>query len=247
MDWVTDFYQKQGELCGVYSTAVSDYNRDKVAMIARLSGEGRKRILELGAGGGQNAVAAGELGHEVVAVELVESSATHGQKLSADSPNVRVLQGDFYTVTFDEPFDLVCYWDGFGVGSDDDQRRLLRRIAGWLRPGGSALLDIYTPWYAASSDGRGWKIGAAERRYGFDAEGCRWLDSWWPHDAPDQVVTQSLRCYSPADLRLLLAGTGLELAGMQSGGALDWESGRYETSVELGRAMFYTAHLLIAH
>jgi len=44
-----------------------------------------------------------------------------------------------YDVDIGGPFDAVCYWDGFGIGDDQDQRRLLRRIAGWLAPDGRAL------------------------------------------------------------------------------------------------------------
>ncbi|GAB7051292.1 hypothetical protein [Catenuloplanes indicus] len=36
--------------------------------------------------------------------------------------------------------------------------------------------------------------------------------------APDRKVTQRLRCYSPADLALLLEGTGLRLDGILLGG-----------------------------
>lgn len=32
-------------------------------------------------------------------------------------------------------------------------------IAGWLAPTGSALIEIGTPWYPASVDGRGWQVG----------------------------------------------------------------------------------------
>lgn len=61
--------------------------------------------------------------------------------------------GDFSEIGPPSPFDVVSYFDGFGVGTDDDQRRLLRRITGWLSSGGCALIDIYNPYHFARIDG----------------------------------------------------------------------------------------------
>jgi hypothetical protein len=77
----------------------------------------------------------------------------------------------------------------------------------------------------------------AARRYSFDPDGCRLLDTWWPEDDESRAVTQSLRCYRPTDRRLLLAGTGLALSGLEAGGAVDDKDFSWEPRVELGRAM----------
>ena len=177
-----------------------------------------RRVLELGAGGGQNAAAAADAGYDVIAVELVPASVAHARNLAqaTRTGTLVVHKADFYTIDLEGPFDVVCYWDGFGVGSDADQRRLLRRIATWLAPDGHALIDISTPWYWAHAAGQEMQVGHAMRRYDFDADACRLLDTWWPVDDPDQRVTQYLRCYSPADLRLLLEGSGLRLAGCRA-------------------------------
>lgn len=246
MTWAEEFYRSQFAWQGIYSGEPGDEHREKVGAVERLAGPGPKRILELGPGGGQNAAAAADLGHTVVAVELVPELAAHAAGLAAARPGMRVINASFYEVALDGPFDVVAYWDGFGVGEDADQRRLLRRIAGWLAPGGCALIDIYTPWYWAAADGVEMRWEGAGRRYGFDADGCRMLDIWWPAGDEARAVTQSLRCYSPADLRLLLEGTGLELAGLEPGGAVDYEEFRWEPRVELARAMQYTAGLVRA-
>lgn len=243
MDWAFEFYTKQNQWSGVYEEPINEGHRQKAAWVEEFTGAGPKRVLELGAGGGQVAAAMAELGHAVVAVELTPALAAHAQTL-ATTPMVgqlTVLQADFYTVALTDQFDVVCYYDGFGIGSDADQRRLLKRIAGWLTPTGSALIEIATPWYAASIAGRGWRVGQAERRYNFDADGCRWLDTWWPIDRPEQAVQQSLRCYSPADLRLLLESTGLQLQQIKPGGTVDWEQGKWLPVAPLGKAMNYVA------
>lgn len=246
MDWAREFYEKQNRWSGVYEEAISTTNREKAALIAEYSGTGSKRVLELGAGGGQASVAMAMLGHTVVAVELVPMFANQIETLASShgvADKVTVHNTDFYTVALTGQFDVVCYWDGFGIGEDADQRRLLQRISEWLLPTGCALIEIGTPWYAASVDGRGWEVGDAERRYSFDAEGCRWNDTWWPKGKPEKAITQSLRSYSPADLRLLLAETGLKLQSVKSGGVFDWKERIWHPQVPLGRAMNYVAEL----
>jgi SAM-dependent methyltransferase len=245
MDWALEFYTKQNQWSGVYEEPINEGHRQKAAWIAAFTGAGAKRILELGAGGGQVAAAMADLGHKVVAVEQAPTLAAHAQKLAAALPagQLAVWQADFYTVALAGQFDVVCYYDGFGIGSDADQRRLLKRIAGWLTPSGNALIEVSTPWYAAAVDGRGWTVGQAERRYNFDADGCRWLDTWWPIGQPEQQVQQSLRCYSPADLRLLLEPTGLHLTHVKPGGTMDWAQGKWLPAVPLGKSMNYVAQL----
>ena len=139
-------------------------------------------------------------------------------------------------------YDIICYWDGFGIGEDADQKRLLERIQNWLKPKGSILIDIYTPWYAVSTVGKGWKVGKAQREYGFDPQGSRWLDTWTPIDTDSDPVTQSLRCYSPADLQLLLAGIPLEIVKIKSGpGPL--KDGSWSNHAPLLNSLSYTAQL----
>jgi len=248
MDWALEFYTKQNQWSGVYEEAINAGHRLKAAWLAELTGPGQKRILELGVGGGQVAAAMAELGHEVVAVEQAPTLAAHAQTLAGveRAGTLTVVQGSFYEVVLDDLFDVVCYYDGFGIGTDADQRRLLKRIAGWLAPTGCALIEIGTPWYAASVDGRGWTVGQAERRYNFDADGCRWLDTWWPLGQPEQALQQSLRCYSPADLRMLLESTGLHLTHVKPGGTMDWEQGKWLPVVPLGKALSYLAQLVLA-
>jgi hypothetical protein len=164
MDWVADFCTRQDEPGGVYSGGVTDERRAQVTAIARLAGPGPKRFLELGGGGGQS-VAAANLGHAVVAVELVPAAA-HARSLAAARPEGRltVVEGHFCAVEPKGPFDVVRDGDGFGVGGDADQRRLPRRVAAWPDRGGRALLDVDTPWYRAPAAGREIWWQAAARR-----------------------------------------------------------------------------------
>jgi SAM-dependent methyltransferase len=245
MNWVFDFYQRQDEWSDAYSGDIGETDHERAATIARHISAGTHRVLELGAGGGQTAAATAAAGHHVTAVEIVPSAATHAQQLAEQdySGSLRVVNASFYDVELTGRFDVVCYWDGFGVGTDDNQRQLLHRIASWLEPHGCALIDIYAPWYWARVAGREMQIGEIMRRYGFDAEGCHMTDTWWPKTDPQQAATQSLRCYSPADLRLLLAGTGLVIRNIEPGGAVDYQAKTYTPHVPLEQAMQYLVTL----
>jgi SAM-dependent methyltransferase len=244
--WARDFYAKQDEWAGVSRDPVTDMHRRNADLVHCLAGGKIGKVLELGAGGGQNAAALADLGYSVTAIELVPSVAQNALELAARprKGRLRVIVGDFYEVEVPGPFDIVCYWDGFGVGSDDDQRRLLARIAGWLTPQGFALLETYTPWYWAKVSGRETEFGGVARRYGFDAEGSRMLDTWWPIGREQEAVTQSLRCYSPADLRLLLEGTRLALDAVEPRGAYDPVQDRFVADAPLGESMQYLAKLV---
>lgn len=246
VEWVESFYTRQyGWIADHYLGDVDDHHRDLAATTARLAGPPPRRLLELGAGGGQNAAAAAELGFDVVAVELLPVATEHARALAARprTGTLAVVEGDFYAVDVAGDFDVVCYWDGFGIGSDADQRRLLQRVHSWLRPDGKALIEVYTPWYWARAAGRTRTFGEAEQRYDFDAVGNRMLDRWWPADDPDSAVEQSLRCYAPADLTLLLEGTGLVLTSVEPLGTVDEATGQYVPEAPLVRAMSYIAVL----
>jgi SAM-dependent methyltransferase len=250
MDWAPEFYDLQQRLGDVYSGPVLAHHRtDAAELVARL--KHGDQLLELGAGGGQCALALAELGCQVTAIEYQPSAVAHAQALldsAAPAGSLTLHAADFYTLQLVGTFDAVCYWDGFGIGTDADQRRLLRRIRDWLNPGGVVLMDIFTPWYWAEvagarhegtdAQGSGWV-----REYAFDGQGSRMLDTWWAQSAPERRLTQSLRCYSPAGLELLLEGTGLRLDEVVSGGRFDQGSRMYTQHAPLRRAMTYRAWL----
>ena len=243
MHWSDTFYARQAAEAGVNT---ADIHLSSHTLAARVTAHlgGPSRLLELGSGGGQFAVAASLLGHDVTAIERVPLLVSHGRSLALNyQVHPDIQQQDFFTVNLpDAHYGAVCCWDTFGIGEDDDQRHLLTRIAGWLSPKGRVYLDIFTPWYWAQAAGNAPQLPGFTRDYGFDADGCRMLDTYVPDDGSESF-TQSLRCYSPADLRLLLEGTGLQLADLWTGGSYDVQAGRWMPEVALGRAMSYTAIL----
>ena len=159
LGWVKPYYTCAGEYWA--PTGIEDVRLTRAATVTRLCGRGAKRVLELGAGTGEAAAATADAGHSVVAIEFSPTRAPNIELLSRESRSgsLQALEADFYTVTLDGGFDVVCYWDGFGVGADADQRRLLRRISHeWLAPGGVALIDIFSPFRWIREVGKIWNL-----------------------------------------------------------------------------------------
>lgn len=255
MDWVEPFYRLQGEWADLYSGNVSQESRDRAALLRQQVPDGGF-LLELGAGGGEAAAAAAIDGWQVTAVELVGRAAANARRLAADleraqaSGSLSVLEADMYDVEL-EPgaFDAVSYWDGFGVGSDSDQSRLLRRVRGWLSPAGVALIDVYNPLHWAGAHGRrfvfdsGGDGASYESVYSYDARGGRMVNRWAPVDGSHPPIEQSLRCYAPADLELVLRDTGLRLVDVVPGGTLRRDPPQWVEKASLVEAMTWLAVL----
>jgi SAM-dependent methyltransferase len=246
VDWVRGFYERQYTWADWRLRWASlDLERPgivaHVATVERMAGPGTKRILELGAGTGQTAAALAHAGHDVVAVDLLEELTENALELGRSFAvgSFQAVAADFYEIELDERFDVVGYFDGFGIGTDEDQRRLLRRVVTWLQPDGCALIDVFSPLYFAKSAGsRDEYPPGVWYLEGFDAETSRMTEQMWRVGLESDIATQSLRCYSPADLRLLLDGTGLALQTFEP-----YSDEGYDHTCPLEEAMLYLAKL----
>ncbi|MBN1146563.1 MAG: class I SAM-dependent methyltransferase [Anaerolineales bacterium] len=254
-DWVKEFYAQADTWWGADPGAYLYPTR--IRTFERLCGQEPKRILELGAGSGGFAAALADVGHSVVAVEL-SPAIRHALEL-AKAPregSLTSLEADFYTVVLEGRFDVVCCWECFGIGSDADQRRLLKRIArDWLAPGGCALLEVYSPFRATREagsetllpplEGVPGSVEMIERCY-FDPVQSRWIDEWQPTAEPERALAQAIRCYTPADLLLLLEGIGLALKRVEvDGQQVDFASNVITISGPMLEAYSYLAVLVL--
>jgi len=167
----------------------------------------------------------------VVWVEIsdrIHFADQHQQAVAAlaTAGSLDFIRGDFTTTVCEEPFDVITYWNGFGIGTDLDQRQLLDRIAGWLQPDGHLVMDVFNPaqwtlWvgdlsHRDAAPELGYPYSVTEHT-DYDPVTARFIDTWHRDDTHAEI-TQSQRCYSPADLALLVEPTRLELLTIELDG-----------------------------
>ncbi|MEZ0110099.1 SAM-dependent methyltransferase [Catenulispora sp. EB89] len=224
MDWSRDFYSTTGRWWGPAESGVTERDHERVALVRTASAATSEAttMLELGCGYGSTAALAARSGFQVLGIDISDRLQFARRYLDEAAPGtLGFAYADFYRFAARRRFDVICYWNGFGIGTDADQRVLLRRIAQeWLAPGGVALIDVANPlawsrWageveHKAARPQDGYRYALTER-IDFDPIGCRYIDTWWEQDHPERAHTQTGRCYTPADFELLLAGTGLTL------------------------------------
>ena len=233
---VKEFYKKQFEMLNYDINAESGL--EQVAKeVQEQVGYPFQTMLELGAGNGGFARAMSNLHVRMTTVELVSELVSFAKEHS--SSDIAIHCGDFYQINFEEKFDVVSYLDGFGVGTDDEQLFLLKRIKDWMKDDGCALIDIYQPLYWKKASGQEMPIGSAMRKYEYDSENDRMLDHWWETVSSNDTVTQSLRCYTVDEISNLCVEVGLSIVEVFPGGAFDFEQWKYRELASLNECLSY--------
>lgn len=230
MKWADKFYSTTGTWWGPAEQKITQRDYDRAETIKRLV-PSAKKILELGSSYGNTASACAEKGLDVTGIELsdrIDFANQYEQKTYSGS--LKFIKGSFYDIKLSDKFDAICYWNGLGIGTDTDQRDLLKRIADeWLKPDGFALIDVQNPftWLKWAEEkesinkkarpGVGYNFNISEK-IEFDVLNNRFIDTWWQTEKPEEKISQDLRCYSPNDLILLLESTGLKLKSIEVDG-----------------------------
>jgi len=174
------------------------------------------RVLELGAGDGDVAVALAKLGHEVTAIEQSPHRIEKAKRLaSREGVSVNFLEGDLYADDAGSGYDIVTMWTGFGTRTDAIQRDLLRRVANeWLADSRSRFIVEVTnlsPQARPSGRIRN-KYGNCTTETRYSSVSDRLLEKWRPGKDPAlPPITRAIRSYSPTYFALLLEGTGLRV------------------------------------
>lgn len=222
------FYNQAGRWWG--TTGITNDHRNRVEKVRDLLGSDPIDILDLGSGGGGFAAAMAELGHSVVGIENADKRAKQADELAktVTKGSLSIICDDFYAHNFYKQFDLVTYWDGFGIGPDEDQVTILKRISQeWLKSDGFVLIDVYSPYGPSSKSGTQEQLSKLPnvsesvdmvRKVHFDYMRSRWIDEWQPKHNPEVSMSQDLRCYTPEDFKMLVAGTGLKIVQIRVGG-----------------------------
>ena len=151
---------------------------DLLALLPDVNG---RRALDLGCGAGQLAHHLATSGAaEVIGVDVSERMLALARAEFAH-PRVTYARAAIEDVTFPAGrFELVASVLAFHYV--DDYAGLVRRIAGWLAPGGVLVYSTEHPIYTARVPGDGWALDSAGRRtcWGMDRyaeEGAR--DETW--------------------------------------------------------------------
>jgi SAM-dependent methyltransferase len=218
--WVIDFYDAAVEWWGD-SWYAGENLQPRLAQVARFVGKAPKKLLELGAGTGETTALLAAAGYTVTAVDISEKNYALLSKVAQQYSGVTACKGDFLTAVIPGKYDAVCLFETFGLGSDGEQRRLLQRMAlEWLVPGGIVVMDVYHPFGPIRTAGTARSLArlanvagsvAMTERTFYDAVLGRWVDEWEPVGNRAATRRQSIRCYTPADLLLLLEGTGFRI------------------------------------
>jgi len=242
------FYDKQYEwMTQIFDAKVDAYHQERVELVEKKGLKRDLNILELGSGNGEFAVAAAMHEHHVATVEIIPHAISKMFELAEENNvtrRIKAHQGSFYTISLADKFDAICYWDGFGVGTDAGQQLLLHNIDYWLKPDGTVFIDVYAPAYWVKTAGQFMELSQTVcRQYDFDIEINRMLDTWWLTDNPDEKRQQSLRCYEVADFEKMLVNTSLAIEEIIPGGKMDYDSWIFHKQVPIEEAMIYTVIL----
>jgi len=186
------------------------------------------RILDVGCGPGRHSH---ELARRGMVVHGVDISAEFVRIAAAAAPPGATFErADARTLGFDAEFDAaICLCQGaFGVmTSDEDDLAVLRGIARALRPGGRLALSAFNAYFAVRH------FADAE----FDAATgiCHERTEIRSPDGEVEEVSLWTGCYTPRELRLVMAAAGLEVESI--GGAEPGRYGPQPPSVELPEHM----------
>lgn len=140
-----------------------------------------REVLELGSGGGHNAIHLREQ-YEMTLVDLSPAMLEMSRRLN---PGCEHLEGDMRTVRLGRAFDAVFVHDAVAyMTGEDDLRQAVETAFAHLRPGGVAVFmpDHVAETFEPSTDHGG--------HDGPDGRGVRYLEWCWDPDPSDtEVVT----------------------------------------------------------
>ena len=155
------------------------FERSSIREVGRLLGalaasRPNGRLAEIGTGTGVGAawvVSGMAPGASFVTVEVDDERAAVCTRLFADSPNVRVLHGDWHKVLPPEaPFDVLFFDGGGWKRSPPAQMRAeSERALELIAPGGVVAMDNLTPEHLWPADGPRWPDALREFWLGNDA------------------------------------------------------------------------------
>ena len=178
---------------------------------------GGEAVLDLGCGSGRIANGLAGRGVAVTGIDAVPLFLERAREDAAKAGlSVDYREGDIRELAGIGPFDAVILWFfSYGYHSDADNLKVLQAASRVLKPGGRLLIDQYnTASLARAGDGyRVLDLGDSLllQRPVCDLESGRWGAERIA--VREGIIRRSrfmCRCYSPNEMRSMLAGAGFE-------------------------------------
>ncbi|MCB9778387.1 MAG: class I SAM-dependent methyltransferase [Alphaproteobacteria bacterium] len=224
--WWTERYARLAEIDPAFAGAIDSHAEDQVELMTQLLRlEPGARVLDLGCGAGRHAILLAERGMEVVGVDwsepVLELAADTWARRHADEAGPRFVKGDMRTPPVEGTFDAVIAMDvAFGIFDDDaDHLQVLSAASELLAPDGALLLELFNPYFwSHAAQTRHYPAGALAadahlvRSWRFDADLGRVEDHitvFRTGAEPETVPPQSLRAWTPTEIRALVQAAGL--------------------------------------
>lgn len=243
-NWAKEFYKMQ---FGNMSSIDMSYYEEQAKEILEQIGRPIDSLLELGAWDGSLARAISKDVSRITTIELIKEMAEAAQR--KNPANINTVHGSFYDAQIAEKFDAIIYIDGFGVGTDEDQLKLLKNIEQWLGDDGCALIDVYQPEHWKKADGIEMYPDPKRkpdivRRYSYDYEQDIMMDTWWQDGEEELGQTQYLRCYTPGEIFDMCRQAGLKVTAYFPNGAMDYGNMIYHENASLEECMSYRIKIM---
>lgn len=218
---------------GLYDLEYADMVEDVAFYVDRARVAGGP-VVELGCGSGRLTVPIARAGVQVTGVDRAEDmlralSAKLAREPEVVRERVRCVRGDYRAVELPEAAFAAVLWPFNALHHTTDEEDLcaiLRRIRGWIRPGGRLVLDCYLPdreLYDHDPEDRYEGRTFVDPRTGEPLES--WEQGWWDEasrvhhviyvyrrpDGSERRTHLQLRMYEIDELRAAIRDAGFDV------------------------------------
>ena len=180
---------------------------------------GGSRILDLGCGYGRLSIELAQRGYDVIGLDYSESLLKTARTCAKEAGvSVDFVRCDMREMEYEEEFDGVISWDAsFGYFSDNENEKVMKRMAKSMRSGGKLILDLHNrDSYLRKHLGKKWKRNSdflTVEDWTFNVPSSRLnIYSLTVNTGNDESWenTMSFREYTHPELRNLLRDSGIE-------------------------------------